>query len=82
MENNERFTSTRGVTLAGALVLIVAALFFFKSSSMDNPERLNEEASFVNVIETTLDSKDDETNRDLPAWALDEMSHGDDDSQY
>tara|TARA_R110002124_G_scaffold251929_1_gene417187 strand:- start:538 stop:744 length:207 start_codon:yes stop_codon:yes gene_type:complete len=68
------------VTLAGALVLIVAALFFFKSSSMDNPERLNEEASFVNVIETTLDSKDDETNRDLPAWALDEMSHGDDDS--
>ena len=81
MENNKRKSSGKGIVLLGAIVLLLAALFFFKATITSSVASLEDKTAFVGAVETTLEPDQLGFESDLPSWAVDEMSHGDDESE-
>lgn len=81
MENNKTKSSRRGMTLLGAIVLLLAALFCFKTTITSSATSLDDKTAFVGAVETTLEPEQLGLVPDLPSWAVDEMSHGDDESE-
>tara|TARA_R100000657_G_C4623194_1_gene72946 strand:- start:437 stop:625 length:189 start_codon:yes stop_codon:yes gene_type:complete len=62
-------------------VLLLASLFFFKATIESSVVSLDDKTAFVGAVETTLESDQLGFESALPSWAVDEMSHGDDESE-